>query len=152
MPVHFCTIQTFLQDVVPSFRIQELSLTKRNRFPFHISLDRFDLKDALNYVFKPEHTEDLEKYRLEKGKQIKVTKEAQVDLGHQARMQLTIGFQVMNDSNVHLLFDLHASYVPSEGMEADKLYSLASELNDIMFDAFRYVVTENIIHVLRGEN
>ena len=37
-------------------------------------------------------------------------------------------------------------------MEADKLYSLASELNDIMFDAFRYVVTENIIHVLRGEN
>lgn len=152
MPVHFCTIQTFLQDVVPSFRIQELSLTKRNRFPFHISLDRFDLKDALNYVFKPEHTEDLEKYRLEKGKQIKVTKEAQVDLDHQARMQLTIGFQVMNDSNVHLLFDLHASYVPSEGMEADKLYSLASELNDIMFDAFRYVVTENIIHVLRGEN
>ena len=75
-----------------------------------------------------------------------------MDLDHQARMQLTIGFQVMNDSNVHLLFDLHASYVPSEGMEADKLYSLASELNDIMFDAFRYVVTENIIHVLRGEN
>ena len=140
------------RSVVPSFRIQELSLTKRNRFPFHISLDRFDLKDALNYVFKPEHTEDLEKYRLEKGKQIKVTKEAQVDLDHQARMQLTIGFQVMNDSNVHLLFDLHASYVPSEGMEAEKLYSLASELNDIMFDAFRYVVTENIIHVLRGEN
>lgn len=152
MPVHFHTIETFLQDVVPSSTIHELTLEKRNRFPFHVSLEQLDLKDALNYVFNPNHTEDLEKYRIEKGKQIKVTQEAQVDLDNQARMLLTLGFQVMDDSNVHLLFDLHASYTPSEGIKANDIYNLASELNTIMYDAFRYVVTENIIHVLKGDN
>lgn len=148
MPEHFRTIQGFLQNVVPSSKVHTLTLGKKNRFPFHITLEHFEVKEALNYVFKAEHVEDMD-HKIEKGELVKVTKEAKVDLSNHANLLLTIGFQVIDHENVHLLLDLQASYAPPEGIDANQLYDLAVELNGIMYDAFKYVVTENIIDILR---
>jgi len=151
MPVHFLAIKTFLKDVVPSAKIYTLSIEKKNRFPFHITLKNFDIKEALNYVFKTEHVKDME-YQIENGQLVKVTKEAKVDLGNHANILLTIGFQVIDDASVNVLFDLKSSYSPPEGINMKILYNLAAELNDIMYDAFKYVVSENIINVLKKCN
>lgn len=64
MPEHFRTIQGFLQNVVPSSKVHTLTLGKKNRFPFHITLEHFEVKEALNYVFKAEHVEDMDRSAL----------------------------------------------------------------------------------------
>lgn len=151
MPVHFKNIGDFLQNVACVSFIDGLTLEKRNRFPFHVSLEKLDLGDALNYVFKTEFTEGLE-YRIEVGQRVKVTKDTRVEIGKCAYMILTVGFQVIDDSNVHLIFDVLASYTPSEAIGSGEIYNIALELNDIMFGAFRNVVTDNIIDVMKGDN
>lgn len=149
---HLEIINTFLDKVIQVKKIERLSIKKSNVWPFKIKDSQNNVKELLNFVFKEEHTTDLEYSKAEKGEIVRVCKEAKIDLKDNASLLINIGFEVENKDSVKVLLDTETTYIPTEGLLTTSIIPKAREINKIMFDAYMEVITSNIVDIMKKED
>lgn len=143
----------FLQDVLHRETVKGLSIKKIDVFPFQISTENVNVNYLLDYVFNSSEIKDLEHIKAEKQSRLtKVMKVEKYDLGNHADLSVAMGFEVKEASETDIWLDLTVDYLPVGGLDKASMIEVASGLNAIMHDAFRHVISNNILEIMEGEN
>lgn len=142
----------YLNDVACVKDVNKLVLRKTNVFPFTSKGCSMKVKDILHATFKPEHAADFNKKKGGVGELVKEIKDIKIGLGEDTALLLTLGYEVVDGENVNVLFNMCSEYEPKGHMAVDDVSETAKALNDIMYDAFIYYISEQVCAIMKKAN
>lgn len=141
---------SFLRDVAGVEDVDKIVLKKSNVFPIGHKDGNFNVKDVFNFVFKSDSVGEIDNAPSGQGEVVKVSKESKVDIGAGASLLFTVGYVIKSRTQVDLFLELSSEDAPAGGVALDCIFGRISEINDVLDDAFLYMVTNNVTDVMRG--
>ena len=141
---------SFLRDVAGVEEVDKIVLKKSNVFPIGHKDGNFNVKDVFNFVFKSDSVGEIDNAPSGQGEVVKVSKESKVDIGAGASLLFTVGYVIKSRTQVDLFLELSSEDAPAGGVPLGNIPERISEINGILYDAFLYMVTNNVTDVMKG--
>lgn len=149
MKGHVSTIQSFVGTVLKEDAIKEMVIGKVNAWKIEIKDRNPDISIPINFIFKEKYADRIKRDGEDVIKGTVKIKSPMKTEG--ANLFLEFGFDYSECPKLALTLNLQVRYFPQDRIKTGDMLNIAEEINNVVYDAYFGIVTDNVIKVMDEE-